>query len=911
MMRSRAAAAVLLLGSACGAGLVQATPVITAKVTPEVVAAETGLVAWSYSTTDAQYCTYGGSAASSASERLPTSGSGTIGPFAPGSYSESFSCTGPTGTAWHTVSWEVVGPPIITAGVAPASVAADTGLVSWSYHASDAQYCTYQGSELPTSASGEAGPFAPGSYSANFSCTGIGGTTWETLAWEAVTDLEANIDPGAVPGLGFNDSHAATSVLIEGGQSGEERVGILVRAPASASLLRDFALVPGETGAFRIEEEGRSDEEIGELLAEIPASVLRLHDLNGDGLADLLLHGLDSHIDGAEDLFVPAPGQVGALPPGVATLDDDRKRFFRELRSWLEAPDYFDDNAPLASVPALIAGETVAFADPSGRLITSLAPVALTPAQREAWGCNALRSACVDVEADWTDLVSVTSDLDVSYHWQPHKVTIRDLYDDPAATNLWAVFRVRFSATSQIATRDDSGFHEHALLLSDYLTHPQYGTAARIARGSLDALRISQGLEWGLGVRAGNEGILVGRVFDDGLRDRDRGVFPPITVPDAGSVAEVARDILVVLAHVRNRVCIDAADCDAGPVLGVPPPAPPAPSPMACEAGGGANAQDCPLPWRPLPVACTADGQPPSLALARVGSGPLWQSKAPAMPAASFQVELGSMIDACEIVSLEWRATLASLIKSQKVPEGRSFSHSFVHRVPLEGGTRGPFSNAWALPWGELISGGRLNISVTLGIDVGGAVETLVAELETEVTGIPNGNLTEQIVTTFNGEIEKVAVAWRESTHRQFGGDGYPLYGPGDGFGVMQLDTIPGFEKREEHFWNWRVNVRKGGEYLDELYIDAQNYLIFHHRRDGLDPGKPAWEWDPNDAATNAAVDARIWDDAFSRYNAGVPIYLPDGNRGVENCSGNRWSSPIGCNYRNLVRRHIANRPWE
>jgi len=34
----------------------------------------------------------------------------------------------------------------------------------------------------------------------------------------------------------------------------------------------------------------------------------------------------------------------------------------------------------------------------------------------------------------------------------------------------------------------------------------------------------------------------------------------------------------------------------------------------------------------------------------------------------------------------------------------------------------------------------------------------------------------------------------------------------------MQLDNIPEFEKREEHFWDWRANVQKGGEYLDESY---------------------------------------------------------------------------------------------
>jgi len=165
-------------------------------------------------------------------------------------------------------------------------------------------------------------------------------------------------------------------------------------------------------------------------------------------------------------------------------------------------------------------------------------------------------------------------------------------------------------------------------------------------------------------------------------------------------------------------------------------------------------------------------------------------------------------------------------------------------------------------------------------------------------------------------------VAWAESSHEQFGEDGYPLYGPSDGFGVMQLDTIPDFKKREEHFWDWRANARKGGEYLDQLYRkDATNYLKHWHGRDEKNPDKPSWGWNPADAATDAAVAERIWDEAFSRYHRG-PLHSPDGNGGKKSCQlnstfrkdkGDENKNGIfdGYEYQEWVRGHIAKRPWE
>ena len=163
--------------------------------------------------------------------------------------------------------------------------------------------------------------------------------------------------------------------------------------------------------------------------------------------------------------------------------------------------------------------------------------------------------------------------------------------------------------------------------------------------------------------------------------------------------------------------------------------------------------------------------------------------------------------------------------------------------------------------------------------------------------------------------------AWAESTHRQFTGVRYtgvgtPVFGRPDGWGIMQLDDIPGFTKTEAHFWNWRTNLQKGADYLDGRYQEALDYLNFHHRPSVDGNPNSGWSWDPDDAATDSSVRIRIWNDAFSRYNAGAQIYYPNGNGGNENCNASRnptgsdASQFLGCVYRDRIRSHMSSQPW-
>ena len=66
-------------------------------------------------------------------------------------------------------------------------------------------------------------------------------------------------------------------------------------------------------------------------------------------------------------------------------------------------------------------------------------------------------------------------------------------------------------------------------------------------------------------------------------------------------------------------------------------------------------------------------------------------------------------------------------------------------------------------------------------------------------------------------------------------------------------------------------------------------------------PNIKDWLSNPADDPDN------LWDEAFSRYNAGLSLYRDNGNKGVRNCNGNQ----DGCDYVAAVRKHMKNKPWK
>ena len=238
------------------------------------------------------------------------------------------------------------------------------------------------------------------------------------------------------------------------------------------------------------------------------------------------------------------------------------------------------------------------------------------------------------------------------------------------------------------------------------------------------------------------------------------------------------------------------------------------------------------------------------------------------------------------------------------------------------------------------MSGGELTVSVDARIFVSGettAVDTVSDSETLPLTGEnPSFPQISGITGTDETGIIRLAVSWKESCHSQFDypGDGcatrddqLPIFGGPDGWGLMQLDNLGDWNDRrnESHFWNWRENLQLGINYLDRLYDDADNYFqTFHVPIDPNNPDNDAWTWDPDDAETTGAVRDRIWNDAFSRYNTGRPIYSPNGHGGETHCNRETeydyydednklqidpFMNPTGCRYRTSIRQIIDATP--
>jgi hypothetical protein len=69
--------------------------------------------------------------------------------------------------------------------------------------------------------------------------------------------------------------------------------------------------------------------------------------------------------------------------------------------------------------------------------------------------------------------------------------------------------------------------------------------------------------------------------------------------------------------------------------------------------------------------------------------------------------------------------------------------------------------------------------------------------------------------------INAQVTAYRESRFRQFDTSGLPLFGPPNGFGIMQLDT-PAATARQ--VWDWKTNVDAGIALFSAKANDARTY---------------------------------------------------------------------------------------
>ena len=155
-------------------------PIITTTLSKSLLEANVDTFDVTYSATNANSCMVGGT-------KFPASGSATLGPYAAGKHSLTFSCSGDGGSTYHTINWEAINRVSITASASPSSVTANgssTVRVSWT--GSNADSCTLDGASAAKSGSKTFGPYAysqAGSKSATVSCANRLGSVSKTVTW--------------------------------------------------------------------------------------------------------------------------------------------------------------------------------------------------------------------------------------------------------------------------------------------------------------------------------------------------------------------------------------------------------------------------------------------------------------------------------------------------------------------------------------------------------------------------------------------------------------------------------------------------------------------------------------------------------------------------------------------------------
>ena len=174
-------------------------PTVTASLNPTSVLEDTGTSTLSWSSSNSDSCSRGGTAVS-------TRGSTTVGPYAtPDTYTFNVSCTGTGGTASDSATLtveevEIPDPPTVTVSLNPAKVLADSGTSTLSWSSTGASSCTRDGSTVATSGSATVGPVSAGSHSYAVSCTGTGGSGSDSATLTAVSPptVTVSADPTSV-----------------------------------------------------------------------------------------------------------------------------------------------------------------------------------------------------------------------------------------------------------------------------------------------------------------------------------------------------------------------------------------------------------------------------------------------------------------------------------------------------------------------------------------------------------------------------------------------------------------------------------------------------------------------------------------------------------------------------------------
>jgi hypothetical protein len=133
-------------------------------------------------------------------------------------------------------------------------------------------------------------------------------------------------------------------------------------------------------------------------------------------------------------------------------------------------------------------------------------------------------------------------------------------------------------------------------------------------------------------------------------------------------------------------------------------------------------------------------------------------------------------------------------------------------------------SSVWSpvpIDFQGVVQGGDIHLSLSSPVkDQDGADQVLTWTGDSTITGInPPASAIKQRL----GALPYQVIAFKESGFRQFDDStGLPLFGPPNGFGVMQLDNSPA--PTAQQIWNWQQNVDAG-----RAKFDAGSQVIAQH----------------------------------------------------------------------------------
>lgn len=134
----------------------------------------------------------------------------------------------------------------------------------------------------------------------------------------------------------------------------------------------------------------------------------------------------------------------------------------------------------------------------------------------------------------------------------------------------------------------------------------------------------------------------------------------------------------------------------------------------------------------------------------------------------------------------------------------------------------------------EIFTGGDVSITLTAKYYQTGEV---IARLENvHINKILGKNPDDpETYHTYANSNKIKAIMWKEARYRQFthqetdpnqlwpyDGDGWPLYGEPNGYGIMQLDNTPAATERQ--LWNWKANIDGGKQKLTKSYEEVYKY---------------------------------------------------------------------------------------